>query len=91
MMSMRARSRAPTTAFAFRASSGRIRPLRGQAGVEAVLGVGGFVFGFVVEEFPLGDDADGGEGLFFKQADGQFDALDELLDQGDSWWRLRTS
>ena len=53
----------------------------GKAGFETVFGVGGAIFGFVVEKFPLGDDADWGEGFFFEEADGEFDAVDEFLDE----------
>ena len=47
-----------------------------------MLGVVALVLGFEVEELDLGDDADGGEGFFFQQADGELGALDELLDKG---------
>ena len=56
--------------------------LCGEAGVEAVFGVASLVFGFVVEELDLGDDANGGEGFFFEDADGELGALDELLGEG---------
>ena len=46
-----------------------------------MLGFGGVIFGFVVEKFSLGDDADRGERFFFQQADRQFDAVDEFLDE----------
>ena len=81
MMSIRARSRPPTTRLAFRANSRHFRQVRLESPYRSDARYLSLVFRFIIEELALGHDADRGQRLFFQQADRQFRPADELLHQ----------